>query len=137
MNFTEILTRSRNPDDTIRNNAEVEIDRLATQDFPWLMMECAKVLQEEKDLKENRLLCATIIKNMILFSENHRGKWEQINPDVKLEIKRCVLASLASNVKEVRKGAGITIAGKLIFNFRDMQTGDPTWRMARNHRYSD
>ncbi len=122
MNFTEILTKSRNTDGNIRNKAEQDIDNLATNNFPALMMMCAEEISNESADKHNRQLCATIIKNMILYSDAHKGKWEVMNPELKNQVKKHVLSCLASGVKEVRKAAGMTLAGKFDINLRHLQT---------------
>jgi hypothetical protein len=112
MNLSEILTQCRNENDKIRSEAEKRLDNLAMNDFGKLLEGCARELADESNPKENRQLCATLIKNMILYQPKHNGKWEQLNQDIKLSIKNYVISCLASNVKEVRKAAAITVAGK-------------------------
>ena len=112
MSLTEILTQCRSTKDQVRNQAELELDKLATQDFGKLLSDCALEMADENNLKENRQLCGTLIKNTVCFNTKHQGKWEQLSPELKSNIKNCVLSCLASNVKDVRKAAASTVAGK-------------------------
>ncbi len=112
MSLSEILTKCRSTIDTVRNQAESELDTLATQDLGSLLLACAQEMSQETTQKENRLLCGTVIKNMICFNTNQQGKWEQLAYKLKLEIKNLVMSCLGSDIKEVRKAAAITVAGK-------------------------
>jgi hypothetical protein len=112
MSLSEILTQCRSDRDKIRMEAEKRLDQMAMTDFGKLLEGCAKELADEGNVKENRQLCATLIKNMILYQPKHQGKWEQLSQDAKFAIKNYVISCLASNVKEVRKAAAITVAGK-------------------------
>lgn len=111
MSLSEILTQCRSENDKIRSEAEKRLDNLAMNDFGQLLEGCARELADEGNPKENRQLCATLIKNMILFQNKHNGKWEQLNQEIKFTIKNYVISCLASHVKEVRKAAAITVAG--------------------------
>ncbi len=111
MSLSEILTQCRSENDKVRKEAENRLDQLGMADFGKLLEECSRILADESSVKENRQLCATLIKNMILFQAKHQGKWEQLNLELKFSIKNYVISCLASNVKEVRKAAAITVAG--------------------------
>jgi hypothetical protein len=118
MNFSEILTKSRSENDSVRNQAERDLDTLAVENFGGLLEDCAIEMSNESSKKENRQLCGTLIKNMILFQEKHKGKWEQLDQKLKSSIKDHVISCLASNVKDIRKAAASTVAGKLKIKFR-------------------
>ena len=125
MSLSEILSQCRSDNDKVRQEAEKRIDMFAMNDFGKLLEDCAQELANEDSVKENRQLCATLIKNMILYQPKHQGKWEQLHSNVKFRIKNSVLSCLASSLKEIRKGAAITVAGKfyfLNFSFRNLQT---------------
>jgi importin subunit beta-1 len=111
MSLSEILTQCRNDNDKIRSEAEKRLDNMAMNDFGQLLEGCARELAGESNPKENRQLCATLIKNMILYQPKHQGKWEQLGHEIKFTIKNYVISCLASNVKEVRKAAAVTVAG--------------------------
>jgi hypothetical protein len=112
MSLSDILTKCRSGVDHLRNGAELEIDNKANIDFGGLLEECSKEMAEESVIKENRQLCATIIKNMIRPEGKHGGKWEQLPFEQKGNIKNNVLSCLASSIKDVRKAAALTVAGK-------------------------
>lgn len=110
-NFSEILTRCRSVNDTIRVEAEKQVDEMSTNDFAGLLTNCAAELIDESKIKENRMLCATLIKNMLLHQEKHRGKWEGLPKEFRDNIKNYVLSCLASPTKEIRRACAITISG--------------------------
>jgi hypothetical protein len=112
-NLSEILTNCRSPTDQVRNEAELIIDSYACSNFGALLESCAKELADESAIKENRQLCATLIKNMILYQPKHSGKWEQLTIEIKIKIKNYTLSCLATKIKEVRKATAITVAGKI------------------------
>ena len=116
MSLSEILTQCRSENNQMRREAETRIDMFSMSDFGKLLEDCAQELANESNPKENRQLCATLIKNMILNQPKHQGKWEQLNPDIKFRIKSSVISCLASKIKEVRKATAITVAGKPILN---------------------
>lgn len=112
MNFSEILTNCRSGNGDVRNKAERDIDNMAMNDFGVLLEQCSAHMADDDAIKENRQMCATLIKNMILYQEKHSGKWENLPFEQKVRIKNNVLSCLASKVKEVRKAAAVTISGK-------------------------
>jgi hypothetical protein len=112
MSLSEILTKCRSGLDQLRKAAEQDLEQKAEMDFGGLLEECAKEMADESVVKENRQLCATIIKNMIRSNSKHAGKWEQLTADLKNNIKNFVLSCLASSNKDVRKAAALTVAGK-------------------------
>jgi hypothetical protein len=118
MSLTEILTKSRNINDQIRKQAECDLEILASNNFGKLLDDCSREMANESSVKENRQLCGTLIKNMILYQEQHRGKWEQLSIDLKLSIKNHVLSCLASDLNDIRKAAASTVAGNALFIIR-------------------
>lgn len=115
MNFSEILTNCRDKNDSIRIEAEKQIDLLSMNNFSGLLLDCAKELADEDKQKQNRQLCATLIKNMLLNQAKHKGKWEELAPEYKNNIKTYILSCLATQDKDVRKACAITVAGKYFF----------------------
>lgn len=120
INISQVLTEARSHLPDIRKNAERTLEKLACQDFYQFLMILANELSNEEKLKENRQLAATIIKNMIIYLETQKNLWLNYPEEKSSNIKSAILGSLASNVKEVRRTAGHTIAGNIlkeIFNF--------------------
>jgi importin subunit beta-1 len=111
MSLSEILSQCLSKSDTIRKAAEKKVDEMGTENFPGLMQECSVLLADEGMPKESRQLCATLIKNMICYNGRYKGKWEQMDPSQKQIIKNYILSCLASKNKEIRKAAGMTVAG--------------------------
>lgn len=115
MNLSEILTQCRSPSDSVRREGELNIDRMATNNYGGLLVQCAQELADESKSSENRQLCATLIKNMVCHMEKHMNNWPQLSNDMKTTIKNYTLSCLASENKDVRRAAGLAVAGnKLI-----------------------
>jgi hypothetical protein len=48
---------------------------------------------------------------MISYTAKYKGLWEQLDRETKLQVKQHVLSTLASSDRDVRKAAGIAVAG--------------------------
>lgn len=120
VNLSEILTQCLSSNTQVRTEGENRIDQLAMANFGGLLESCASELADESKPFKTRQLCATLIKNLILHIPKHQGKWEQLPTEIKYNIKSYTLSCLASEVKEVRKAAGLCVAGILLFNSRNM-----------------
>jgi importin subunit beta-1 len=111
MEISTLLQEALSPDQNRRNQAEVNIEMIASQNFGGFLISCAKELCDEGKQKGIRQIAATLIKNMISNTPKYKGFWEQLDRDSKLQVKQHVLSTLASSDKDVRKAAGIAVAG--------------------------
>jgi hypothetical protein len=110
----DILNKCLSHDGSTRNEGEAQIDQCATANFGDLLEKCSVFLADESKQVAPRQLCATLIKNLINFIPKHSGKWDQLPLDMKGTIKNHTISSLASNSKDIRKAAGLTVAGIFI-----------------------
>ena len=106
--LSQLLAASINPDDTIRNQAQQEINNLTNNNLEQFLLELSKKQANEKESKEIRQLCATMIKNMIKNSENI---WLNLDPNFRNEIKNNILSTLISQDINIKKAAALCIAG--------------------------
>jgi hypothetical protein len=111
----EILKRCLSPEQATRQEGEALIDQLATANFGVLLENCSYILSDENMPVKSRQLCATLIKNLINYIPKHAGQWDQLPANTKAVIKSYTLSCLASNIRDIRKAAGLTVAGKIIF----------------------
>jgi hypothetical protein len=111
-NFSEILNKCRSSDNAIRRQGEALIDTMSENNYGQLLLDCAKELAADGEIRHNRLLCGTLIKNLVSHLPKHKDKWINLNPELKQEIRTHTLSSLASKDKDVRKAAGLAVAGK-------------------------
>jgi len=123
MEISEYLTDSRNPNEEVRKLGEKKIEEAAMSNFGQFMFQCAKELNDDKKIKMNRQMAATLIKNMLNFMPKFQGKWETLGLDIKSEIKSLVLSTLASPEIEIRKAAALCTAG--IFKLEHPQNSWP------------
>ncbi len=111
MELSSILSEALSGDETRRKQAEMMIDIIASQDFATFLLNCSKELSDESKNKNIRQIAATLIKNMITITEKFKGQWSLLSPDIKAEIKQRVLSTLASSNNDIRKAAGLAVAG--------------------------
>lgn len=113
MDISSILTDARSAVEATRKNAESILEKLVQADLFEFLKLLSDEMSNENKAWENRQLAATYIKNVITLSESERDKWLNFSSDRSSLIKRSILGSLASSIKEVRRSAGYTIAGKI------------------------
>lgn len=111
MEISALLSEALSSEQQRRNQAELNIDNLATQNFGLFLANCSQILCDESKVKGVRQIASTLIKNMILYTPKYKGQWETLIPDIKFQIKQNVLSTLASNDKDIRKAAGFAVAG--------------------------
>lgn len=111
MELTNLLSEALSQDQQTRNQAELNIDMIATQNFGLFLSNLSKELCDESNFKGIRQIASTIIKNMVSFTPKYKGQWELLSREVKSQIKQNVLSTLASSEKDIRKAAGIAVAG--------------------------
>ena len=111
MEISTLLSEALSPDQNRRNQAEANIDMIATQNFGSFLSSCSKELCDESKPKGTRQIASTLIKNMISHTLKYKGLWEGLDRETKMQIKQHVLSTLASSDKDVRKAAGIAVAG--------------------------
>jgi hypothetical protein len=112
MDLRSILAECLSPDSVKREQAEYNLDLVASQDFGSFLYNLSSELSEENVQKPIRQIAATVIKNMIVYSPKYLGHWEKLDNNVKGSIKERVLSTLASKEKDIRKAAALAVAGK-------------------------
>jgi hypothetical protein len=116
MEISSLLSDALSTNDMIRKQAEANIEIITAQDYGGFLLECGKELANEGVMKGIRQIAATLIKNLIVISPNHIGKWALLPIETKSLIKKTVLSTLASGDKDIRKAAALAVAGKVLNN---------------------
>ena len=106
--LNKILLSALNQDYNIRNYAEKQIEILLKNNFSDFLLELSKKLADEKEEKTIRQLSATIIKNKIKEFEE---SWHNLDKNMKEQIKNNILSTLITPIIDVKKAAGLSIAG--------------------------
>lgn len=112
MDLIQILKEALCSDEKLIKQSEIKINSLASQNFGNFLIDLSEILANEGVEKEVRQISATIIKNMILYNQQFNGKWEQLDKEIKMQVKQRVLSTLASSEKDVRKAAALSVVGK-------------------------
>ena len=110
MGLTKILEDALSGDAVLRNKAEVDITQLADSNFGLFLLNLSMKISNEAVPKPIRQISATIIKNMIT-NQSYTPKWYALQPTEKSSIKNYILSTLASSDSDIRKAAGLSIAG--------------------------
>jgi hypothetical protein len=113
INLDEVLEKCLSSVNLIRQEGEHLIDTFATNDYGLLLQQCSDILADNNRKVAIRQLCATLIKNLINYVPKHQGKWTELPIDVKFHIKNNTISCLASDINDIRKASGVTVAGKI------------------------
>lgn len=111
MDISQILSEALSPDFNQRNQAEIKIDMIASQNFDSFLVSCSLILCDEAKPKSQRQIASTLIKNMISHTAKYKGMWLKLDRENKAKVKQHVISTLASADRDVRKAAGIAVAG--------------------------
>ena len=76
-----------------------------------MLTSLAQILSDENIAIDKRQLSASIIRNSVRDGDS--SNWFNLNNEIKENIKTNVLASLASQHKEIRKSGSLAVAGNL------------------------
>ena len=105
-----ILQDALSGDKSLRDKAEADITRLADENFGLFLLNLSIQISNEEVHKTLRQISATIIKNMITKTQ-YTNQWNKLEREQKEKIKFHLLSTLASKEVEIRKAAGMSIAG--------------------------
>ena len=110
--ITSILSNALSSVKSTREEAERSLEQLAINNFPGFLYNLGSELADESKDTKVRQMAATYMKNSIVYVERFREIWvSQIDPEIKEQIKMQVLATLASEHREIRSAAALVIAG--------------------------
>ena len=110
LELTKILEDALCGDTVRRQKAEADITQLAEANFNLFLLSLSMKISNESEPKPIRQISATIIKNMIT-NPSYTPKWYALLPEQKNTIKNYILSTLASSDSDIRKAAGLSIAG--------------------------
>ena len=110
LELTKILEDALCGDTVRRQKAEADITQLAEANFNLFLLSLSMKISNESEPKPIRQISATIIKNMIT-NPSYTPKWYALLPEQKNTIKKYILSTLASSDSDIRKAAGLSIAG--------------------------
>ncbi|KAE8149427.1 armadillo-type protein [Aspergillus avenaceus] len=108
MNVTQVLESTLSPDATTRTNAEQQLLHAAEVDFAGYLVTLGQELANENTQSHIRTAAGLALKNAFTFRDvaklrEVQGKWQQqVNPDVKKQVKDLAIQTLGS--KDSRAG---------------------------------
>ena len=105
-----ILTNALSSDQSLRSEAEHNITQLSENNFGAFLVDLSSKISNESVHNPIRQIAATIIKN-IIPKENYKQKFLALDQEQKQTIKGHILSTLASPNAEIRRAAGMAIAG--------------------------
>lgn len=114
--LTDVLNNCQSPDINVRTMAEKWLAEAEKQNLAlFLQILCAELANNDKPAQTRRL-AGLIIKNSLTAKDEARKqvlvtKWlQQVDPNIKTQIKQAVLMTLASPVREARATAAQVIS---------------------------
>jgi hypothetical protein len=111
MDLIPLLKDALSSDSNLIRESENKINLYAKQNLGEFLFLVADVLSNENEHKSIRQISATIIKNILNYNQSFKGQWLLLDENVQTKIKERVLSTLASNEKDVRKAAALTVVG--------------------------
>lgn len=104
-----------NPDQAVRQNAELELRKLCENDFVQYVGLLIQVLGDESKRTEIRMLAGLNVKNELtskdpLRKQQQAERWIQINTETKEQFKHIALSTLLSNDERVANQAASLVA---------------------------
>lgn len=112
VNITQILNNALSYEKEIRETAQKGLEQLALNNFPDFLYKLSTELADESKSTKIRQMAATYMKNSLVYIDQFKETWaNKLEPYIKNQIRTHVLATLASEVKDVRAAAGLVIAG--------------------------
>jgi hypothetical protein len=109
MNIEEILISVLSGNNEKIQEAEKCLRKYAEIDYGNMLTALAQILSDENISIDKRQLSASIIRNSVRDGDS--SNWFNLNIQIKENIKTNVLASLASQHKEIRKSGSLAVAG--------------------------
>ena len=114
--ITQILVNTQNPDQTVRSQAEQQLEQAKEANFSLYLSSLAKELSDESKPSEVRRLAGLILKNSIdsrsyQTKKSLQQKWlNQVDQNQRMEIKSMIFQALSSPVQEIRHTAAQVVA---------------------------
>jgi importin subunit beta-1 len=109
--YTQLFTNALSSDKQIREAAEKTLSDLASADPTKFLLNLSFELADEAKQTPGRQMAAAVMKNFITISDKTKDIWINLDIKAKDQIKNSILSTLASKEKNVRKAAGMVIAG--------------------------
>ena len=109
MEITEILESALNHNYQIRTKSELTIQTLKRKDLPTFLKSLALEISNESNSINIRQLAGSIFKNILL--EDPNNNWNQLDSDLKQELKNIIAMTLLSTDEVIQKSVGIIISG--------------------------
>lgn len=109
--INQILKNALSSNKETNNSAYLILEKMAVENLSLFLCKLGIVLSTETNDKGIRQMAAVMMKNSLIHSEDSKNIWkEKIGAEEKKQIKNLVLATLASDNKEIRKSASFVIA---------------------------
>lgn len=116
MNASELLANSLSPDATTRQNATTQLENAARMDYGSYVSHLAQVVADESSPSHIRTAAGLALKNSLYSRDYARQnefsqRWlEQLDPNIKNNVKQQLLQTLASPSAKAAGDAGQVIA---------------------------
>lgn len=109
--YFQLISNALSSDKATRETSEKNIFQLALSEPEKFLFNLSSILADEANPTPARQMSAAIMKNFITIAEKSRDIWVNMESKAKNQVKNLILSTLASQDKNVRKAAGLVIAG--------------------------
>ena len=109
--YSQLILNALSSNKSTREASEKQLSELALGDPSKFLFNLASELSDEDKPTHSRQMAAALMKNFITISDKPKTIWINLELNSKNQIKNLILSTLASQDKNVRKAAGLVIAG--------------------------
>jgi len=113
--ITALLLNAQSPDPNIRKQSEDAIQQFQVQDPGNFFLQFASELAKEDKPIEVRTLAGLLLKNALDAKDEERKaklveQWKALDPQIRAQVKICILATLQSTVKQASHTSAQVVA---------------------------
>jgi hypothetical protein len=112
MDLLDILKQSLSHEERLRKEAESNLLNCANENFRSLLITLSNILHDQNIETSIRQVGCILMKNLISSMKEYKGKWSQLDLEIRNQIKGKIIANLSNSNNSIKGVSAITLAGK-------------------------
>jgi len=114
MDLLDILKQSLSHEERLRKEAESKLLNCANENFHSLLIALSNILHDQSIETSMRKVACILMKNLISSMNEYKGKWSQLDLEIRNQIKGKIIANLSNSNNSIKGVSAMTLAGKLL-----------------------
>lgn len=122
MDLLESLKHSLSHQDKLRKEAELYLLDCANKNFQLLLVNLCDILNDQNSETSIRQISGIFMKNLISNMIEYKGKWSQIDKEIRNQIKEKIYSNISNSNNTINKVSSLVLTGKnlIYFSHRNM-----------------